>query len=67
MLTVVRMLKYKKITDIPHYIYNSNSLRHGDMSLSFDEVFQCVMIRAAYDNFNNGVKGRELNLKQKSY
>jgi hypothetical protein len=56
----LRKLKRKKITDLPRHIYSSNSAHHGDMSLGFDEAFQCVMKTAECD-------GKELNLKHKSY
>jgi hypothetical protein len=54
-LTVLRILKNKKITDLPH-IYSSNSADHADMSLGFDEAFHHVMKKAENDYISNGVE-----------
>jgi hypothetical protein len=54
-LTVLRKLKHKKITDLPH-IYSSNSAHYADMGLGFDEAFQYIVKTAEYDYFSNGVE-----------
>jgi hypothetical protein len=54
-LTLLRKLKNKKITDLPH-IYSSNSTDHADMSLGFDEAFQHIMKTAENYYISNGVE-----------
>ena len=56
----LKKVKAKKITDLPRHIYSYNSAHREDMSLGFDEAFQCVMKTAECD-------GIELNLKHKAY